>query len=103
MRVFPILAMTVLFGTVMAAVFLGTKFRLSLRREAPDLFAAYYVSGSPSVRAKMILPYAMLIYFRRYRRELAGYPVSRAWASWIFANTWVQLLAALAIIAATLR
>ncbi len=103
MKVFPIAAAIVLVGSIMAGVFLSARFRLSLRREAPDLFAAYYASGSLSVRTKMIFPYAMLIYFRRYRRELAGCPVSRAWASWIFANTGIQFAALLAMLAATWR
>jgi len=50
-----------------------------------------------------VLPFVMMIFLRRYRHELADYPVSRAWASWLSAVSWLQLGAYALIAVAALR
>ena len=99
-----IAASVVLALSVVASVVLGSVFRLSLKREAPQLFEEIWQKsfGSYSIRTKMVLPLAMMIFLRRYRRELADYPVSRAWASWLSANDWLQFGAFASMIVAVL-
>jgi hypothetical protein len=99
-----IAAAVILVVSVVASVVLGNVFRLSLKREAPELHEKLWTKsfGSYSVRTNMVLPFATMIYLRRYRRELADYPKSRAWASWMFANSWLQLLVFAVMIVAAL-
>jgi L-cystine uptake protein TcyP (sodium:dicarboxylate symporter family) len=74
----------VLMTTVCISAVLGSLFQRSLRREAPDLH-------------ERIAEMARLILLRGYCRELAAYPCSRAWASWMFANDWVQVASAVVL------
>jgi hypothetical protein len=71
--------------TTLISVGLSAAFRLDLKREAPHLFAA--------LKPKSALAFSLMILSHKYRRELAEYPRSRAWASWMFATYWVQLVA----------
>ena len=78
--------------TVFAAM--CVPFLKSLRREAPSL---YEFMGSPSVldyimRRQITMPFSSLILSRAYRSELALYPRSRAWASWLFIVHWLQVV-----------
>jgi hypothetical protein len=90
--------------SVLVSAILGSKFRLSVKREAPQLYEKLWKHsfGAYSVRTNMVVPFAMMIVLRRYRRELANCPKSRAWASWMFANSWLQLLIFAVMIVATL-
>jgi hypothetical protein len=99
-----IAAAVVLVISVVITAILGSLFRLSLKREAPHLYQALWTKslGSHSVRTSMVVPLAAMIYLRNYRRELAEYPKSRAWASWLFANGWLQLGAFAAMVVAVL-
>ena len=93
----------VFFASIAASVVLQAGFRRSLRREAPDLHRELWdpKRRSPQVRARMMLPFVGMIFFRRYRTVLAAYPVSRAWASWMFANNWLQVALVAMLIAVT--
>jgi hypothetical protein len=99
-----IAAGVILFISVVVSIVLGSVFRLSLKREAPDLYEALWKKshGAYSVRPNMVLPLAMMLYLRGYRSRLADYPKSRAWASWIFAIGWLQLGAFALMIVAVL-
>jgi len=90
--------------SVVISTILWSAFRLSLKREAPHLYEALWVKslGSHSVRTNMVLPLTLMIFLRKYRGELAEYPKSRAWASWIFANGWLQLGAFAVMVVAVL-
>ena len=78
-------AATVLAIATLISVGLSAKFMSSLRREAPHIYEALMGKGDGRSfwRARPMLPFATMILLRTYRRELAEYPVSRAWASWI--------------------
>ena len=99
-----IAAGAILIISVVISIVLGSVFRLSLKREAPHLYEALWERsyGAYSVRTNMVLPLATMLFFRGYRSKLADYPKSRAWASWIFANSWLQLGAFAVMIVAVL-
>ncbi len=79
---------------------LAGSFVESLREEAPDLFATFVPPpGMPlEWRRRARARYWKMILFRGYRRELAAYPRSRAWASWLFLAQWLQAASALAFL-----
>jgi hypothetical protein len=91
----------VLMTTVCISAVLGSLFQRSLRREAPDLYERLYARRPRDRRARLrterIAEMARLILLRGYCRELAAYPCSRAWASWMFANDWVQVASAVVL------
>jgi hypothetical protein len=67
----------------------------AIREEAPHLFEAW---GRPSIgryvwRRRSFIPFSRSVSARTYREELAAFPRSRAWASWLFVAHWAQVLA----------
>src|SRR5690348_5951768 len=96
-------AILALFVLTFARVYLDLKFRRSLRREAPHDFERLagprarraFLSRAPLESMRMML-------LRAYRTELADYPVSRAWASWISFVDWALVALAAAFMAAAL-
>ncbi|HUJ01935.1 MAG TPA: hypothetical protein VLY46_16955 [Usitatibacter sp.] len=85
-----------------ARIYLDSGFRRSLRREAPQ---AYQRLAGPKARRSLLsrapIEYARMMLLRTYRKELADYPASRAWASWISFVDWalVAFVAAFGIAA----
>src|SRR5450432_751999 len=73
-------AATILVIASLISVVLSAKFMTSLRREAPHL---HELLKGKDGRIRPIWPFVAMILLRTYRRELAEYPVSRAWASWL--------------------
>jgi len=96
----------VLMTTVCISAVLGSLFQRSLKREAPDLYERLYAKRPRDRRARLrrerITEMARLILLRGYCSELAAYPCSRAWASWMFANDWVQIASAAVLAIAVL-
>jgi hypothetical protein len=72
-------AATILVIASLTSIVLSAKFKTSLRREAPHLYEL--LKGKDGRIRPM--PFVAMILLRTYRRELAEYPVSRAWASWL--------------------
>ena len=67
----------------------------ALKEEAPHIFDAW---GRPSVlryvwQRRSFIPFSGSVTRRTYRRELAAFPKSRAWASWLFVAHWMQVAA----------
>lgn len=91
-------------ASIIASVYIQSRFRMSLKREAPELHAALWGASRASapVRTRMVVPFMIMIFLRRYREQLAPYPASRAWASWMSANNWLQLVLTAAIALAVL-
>lgn len=89
---------------VFVRVYLDARFRMSLRREAPQLFERI---GGKSARRRFLsrapIDSIRMLLLRSYRAELADYPVSRAWASWISAIDWIFLALAVGLGIAALR
>jgi hypothetical protein len=96
-------AIVLLITGVMGAV-LAAAFTRSLESEAPHLYERLggKALGSFSGRTRLLLPLVPMILTHKYRKELAAYPKSRAWASWLFANGWLQLGAFVVLVAAVL-
>jgi hypothetical protein len=96
----------VLMTTVCTSVVLGSLFQRSLKREAPGLYAQLYASRPGArhalVRTGRIVGMARMILLRGYRTELAACPCARAWASWMFANGWAQIVATVLLAVAAL-
>jgi len=96
-------AILALFVLTFARVYLDLKFRRSLRREAPQVFEKLvgsrargaFLSRAPIETMRMML-------LRSYRTQLADYPVSRAWASWISFVDWALIALAAAFMVAAL-
>jgi hypothetical protein len=90
-------------ASALASIFLSVRFRLSVKREAPELYEKFWrpAIGSPVLRLGMAVPYAKMIYLRGYRTTLAPYPASRAWASWLSANCLIQLAAVAVVMIVT--
>jgi len=88
-----IAAAVALVAMTLVSAYLAVKFRLSIKHEAPDLYESWWSTTrwATRLRTGMIWPFMKMIYFRQYRTVLAGYPKSRAWASWLFMSNWVQL------------
>jgi hypothetical protein len=99
------IAVIVLVVATIAFLVLSGTFLDAVKREAPSLFETW---GRPSVgqylwRRKLFMPFSSMVLMRNYRAELASYPRSRAWASWLFLVHWVQLIAVVFIIVAVIR
>ena len=82
-------------GSSVAFAAICVPFINALKEEAPSLYQSL---GAPTVtayiwRRQFLMPFSSLILFRSYRSILAPYPRSRAWASWLFAVHWLQVLA----------
>ena len=94
----------VLMTTVCISAVLGSLFQRSLEREAPHIYERLYAKRPRDRRARLrtgrIAEMARLILLRGYCSELAPYPCSRAWASWMFANDWAQVAAAIVLVIA---
>ena len=78
-----------------AFVTLSGFFLDALKEEAPHIFDAW---GRPSVlryvwQRRSFIPFSGSVTRRTYRRELAAFPKSRAWASWLFVAHWMQVAA----------
>jgi hypothetical protein len=73
----------IMVGATLASIFLYAKFMISLRREAPHIHESLTGKDERSFLGKPVLPFLKMFLLRGYRRELAEYPVSRAWASWL--------------------
>lgn len=89
---------------VFARIYLDARFRMSLRREAPQLFER--VAGKSARRrflSRAPIDSIRMLLLRSYRTELAAHPVSRAWASWISAIDWIFLALAVVLGIAALR
>lgn len=76
-------------------IFLGlcAPFLRALREEAPELYLSL---GSPTVgtyiwKKKLLMPFSRMVLLREYRQQLAAFPRSKAWASWLFVAHWLQL------------
>jgi hypothetical protein len=95
-----------LMTTIFASAVLGSLFQRSLRREAPQLYEKLYAnppSGRlPVLRTGRIVEMARLILLRGYCTALAEYPCSRAYASWMFANDWLQIVGVALLVAVIL-
>lgn len=81
--------------TTLAFLRLAHRFLGALAEEAPDVFAEL---GSPRLGQvlwsdRLLLPFSTMILTGAYRQRLAGHPRSLAWASWLRAVHWLQLLA----------
>jgi hypothetical protein len=90
--------------TTLASALLAVIFRLSVKRDAPQLYESLWrpVMGGTMLRLEKIPFYAQMIYLRRYRATLADFPRPRAWASWLFAVNWLQLVALATLVLLTL-
>jgi hypothetical protein len=100
-----LLASLVLLVGVVTSVVLGSMFRLSVKREAPDLYERFWCrgrTGAPSMRTNAVWPFITMILLHRYPSQLAAYPRSRAWASWMFVNDWIQVIATAVVVVAVL-
>jgi hypothetical protein len=87
---FGILALVTIAFVTLSARFLG-----ALEAEAPHIYEAW---GRPSVgryvwRRRSFIPFSGSVSKRTYREELAAFPRSRAWASWLFVAHWLQVIA----------
>ena len=76
----------------------------SVKREAPAVHASW---GAPSFLGliasnRIWWPFSGMVLSRQYRRALAAYPRSRAWASWLFIAHWLQIIGLVAFVAALL-
>ena len=87
----PVTAIAFL-ALIFARAYFDAGFRRSLRREAPQ---TYQRLAGPRARHSLFsrapLDYLRMMLLRTYRKELAGCPASRAWASWISFLDWVLL------------
>lgn len=95
----------VLVVATIAFITLSGFFLEAVQREAPQLFDAW---GKPSIgrylwQRKLFMPFSEIVLTRAYRRELANYPASRAWASWLFIAHWIQLMALAVCVVAVVR
>ena len=87
---FGILALVTIAFVTLSGFFLD-----AIREEAPHIFDAW---GRPSIlryvwRRRAFIPFSGSVLKKTYRRELAAFPKSRAWASWLFVAHWMQVFA----------
>lgn len=93
-------AILALLALTFARIYLDLRFRRSLRREAPQLFERLAGAGARrSLLSRAPIESMRMMLLRSYRRELADYPVSRAWASWISFVDWALVVLAAAYVA----
>ena len=100
-----LVASLVLIVGIVTSVVLGSMFRLSVKREAPHLYERFWSrgrTGAPALRTDAVWPFITMILLHRYRSLLADYPRSRAWASWMFVNDWIQVIATATVVVAVL-
>ena len=89
------LAFFALIATTILFLGLCVPFLRALEDEAPDVYLSL---GSPSVatyiwKKKLLMPFSRMVLLREYRLQLASFPRSKAWASWLFVAHWLQLVA----------
>lgn len=86
-------AFAILAVVTLAFVALSARFLAAIREEAPHLYESW---GRPTIgryvwRRRSFIPFSHSVSTRTYREELAAYPRSRAWASWLFVAHWMQV------------
>lgn len=89
------ISLGILAALTLTFVTLSGCFLDALKQEAPHIFEAW---GRPSIgryvwRRRSFLPLSGSVSARAYRQELADFPKSRAWASWLFLVHWLQVAA----------
>ena len=86
-------AFVVVVLAALAKAAIGWPFVKALREEAPELFTAFMLPRPSTLawRREAGRRYRRLILYREYRSALAACPKSRAWASWLFLVSWIQL------------
>ena len=81
-------------ATWVVCVAFTVPFVTAVREEAPAVYASWGSPSEPSFmsHSRIWWPFSGMLLSRQYRRVLAGYPRSRAWASWLFYAHCLQLL-----------
>jgi len=75
-------------------VALTVPFVAAVREEAPAVYKSWGSPSEPSLMSQNRIwwPFSGMLLSRQYRRVLAEFPRSRAWASWLFYAHCAQLL-----------
>jgi hypothetical protein len=81
-------------ATWVVCVAFTVPFVASVREEAPAIYESWGCPNEPNLMShnRIWWPFSGMLLSRQYRRVLATYPRSRAWASWLFYAHCLQLL-----------